>query len=404
MRLNPYPRGSARPERYYYGRSDELAAVDRFTHEVQASRSSNIICFLAPPGLGKTSLLKITRRKLQEQGWFCGYTEASSDAATAILELLADAQDALPPEGIGKKFRDRLQELSVSAGPVGLGLKLGAEPSPDATNYSRLSRIVASLGALASDAGSGVALLIDEAQVLPQRDLELLMRVVNRHDDLPLAVIIGGLPNIPVRLLGNDDLKRTMPDIWYHSLAPLTAEQSWHALELPAAQQGCGFARNALEHLVGFAEGHPRILQMLGSAAWEAADLATEPGDLPCVSEGHALQAIESVRVQLNISTYPASWRNCSAEEKAVLRAVAMGAGGAAPDGSRVIRLTPGASVAGLNWPEVVEALFGLSGDGVIYPAGFSRYPAVRFVVPGFADYVLAGQAESRTAPTLPRH
>ena len=142
---------------------------------------------------------------------------------------------------------------------------------------------------------------------------------------------------------------------------------------------------------------------MLGSAAWEAADLATEPGDLPCVSEGHARRAIDAVRVQLNISTYPVIWRNCSAQEKAVLRAVAGSAGGAALDGSRVIRLTPGAPVAGLNWPEVVEALYGLGGDGVIYPAGFSRYPAVRFVVPGFADYVLAGQAQSRTARTEPR-
>jgi hypothetical protein len=175
VRLNPFPRGPVRPERYIYGRSSQLEAIDRFTYEVQFRHCSDVMCILAPPGLGKSCLLKFTRRKLQNEGWLCGYSEAGSDAATSILDLLSDASDALPPEGIGSKFRARLEQFNISAGPVGLGLKLGTGDSRDATTYSQLSRLLSSLGNIAAEAGTGVALIIDEAQVIPQGVLQSLL-------------------------------------------------------------------------------------------------------------------------------------------------------------------------------------------------------------------------------------
>ena len=44
------------------------------------------------------------RSQLQQQGWLCGYSEASPDASTAIADFLTDARQALPSGGAGAKL------------------------------------------------------------------------------------------------------------------------------------------------------------------------------------------------------------------------------------------------------------------------------------------------------------
>lgn len=375
-----------RPERYIYGRSEQLEAIQRLTYEVQNRQCSDVICFLAPAGLGKTCLLKAARRQLQQKGWLCGYSEASSDATTSILDLLSDASDALPPEGIGAKFRARLQEFNISAGPVGVGMKLGDSDPGDPTAYSRLSRLLSTLGHLAVQAQVGVALIIDEAQALPRRDLELLMRIISRLDDLPIAVLIGGLPKIPRKLIDGDDYDRTLPDIWYHPLNPLSERESRRTLEEPAADAGTSFQDEALQSLVSFADGNPLILQMLGSEAWLAADR------LPASSIGldHAKSAIDSVRSQLTISVYEPIWMGCTDAERAVMRAVTMSEPNAGNPGSSL--LTWGSmfspiSVADVNRFEVPDILNRFAGNGIVYAQDSLSGP-IRFVTPGFGSYL----------------
>jgi hypothetical protein len=394
VRLNPFPRGSVRPEQYLYGRSKHLEDIERFTHGVQNRQCSDVICFLAPAGLGKTCLLKLTRRQLQRKGWFCGYSEASSDATTSILDLLSDASDALPPEGIGAKFRARLEEFNISAGPVGLGLKLGSGAPSETTAYSRLSRLLSNLGQLAVQAQVGVALIIDEAQALPRQDLELLMRVVSRLDDLPIAVLIGGLPNIPRKLIDGDYYARTGPDIWYCPLDPLTAKESRCALEAPVTDAGCSFQPEALERLVSFAEGNPLVLQMLGSAAWLEADRSATANEIPSISSDHAQSAIDSVRSQLTIAVYEPIWMGCADVERATLRAVALaGQNAETLDSPRLTwaprSMIPSASVPVRNLYEVPDILQRFAGNGIIYPQKSINQVAIRFVTPGFGDYLM---------------
>jgi hypothetical protein len=391
VRPNPFPRGSVRPERYLFGRSEQLEAIDRFTREVQDRQCSNVICFLAPAGLGKTSLLKLTRRQLQQKGWFCGYSEASSDATTSILDLLSDASDVLPPEGIGAKFRAHLDEFNISAGPVGLGVKLNAETPGDMTAYSRLSRLLSNLGKLAIQARVGVALIIDEAQALPRQDLELLMRVINRLDDLPIAVLIGGLPKIPRKLITGDDSSRTLPDIWYYPLAPLTAEESRWALGAPIVDAGYGYQSEALELLVSFADGNPLVLQMLGSTAWLEADRSTTANEMVRIRSNHARCAIDSVRSQLAISIYEPIWTGCTEAERATLRAIARAERhsdtGDSPHLTWQSRFGP--SIPGSESYDLQEILDKFAGDGIIFPQQLPGEINIRFVMPGFGDFLL---------------
>jgi hypothetical protein len=321
MRLNPYPRGPVRPAQYLFGRSAQLRSLERFAHDVKVGQRSDVICFLAPPGLGKTCLLKHTKKLLQSQGWLCGYSEASADPDTAIIDLLTDASDALPTEGIGAKFRSRLQEFSITAGPVGFGMKLGT--SGDATIYSKFAKLLESLGETAQRARKGVVLMVDEAHVLPRRNLELLLRTVNHLDEFPIGVIIAGLPGIPSKIIYGHEDESTPMDLWYEPLYPLGWNDAELALKTPSAEFGDQFQDDALDSLVEFAHGHPLTLQMVGSVAWLEASRSTPNDDPMIINSFHAEAAINSVRSQLTTSIYSPLWGKLREHEKAVLRSLA---------------------------------------------------------------------------------
>jgi hypothetical protein len=195
--VNPFPPGPARQTRYFFGRSEALASLGRFIADVQDDQSANVMGLLAAPGFGKTCLLKHMQIKLQERNWLCGYSEASPDPGTAIVDLLADVGRSLGLRRRGSRFPASLQEFSVSAGPVAVGFK---RSDPDeGTAYARLQSLLYSLGLRAWKAGTGVVLFIDEAQVFPTSDLELLLRAIRNlqyRQCLPIAVVLAGLPDI----------------------------------------------------------------------------------------------------------------------------------------------------------------------------------------------------------------
>jgi hypothetical protein len=297
-----------------------------------------------------------------------------------MLDLLADAGDALPPEGLGAKFRSRLDELSLTAGPVGIGFKLSAK-ADETTSYTRLTRLLSGLGRLAIAGGVGVALIIDEAQALPSADLALLMRVVARLDDLPIAVLIGGLPRIPQRLIPSSDFANTQPSLWYDTLGCLGPEDSCKALVVPAADVGCTLDADALDLLTGFAAGHPLLLQMAGSAAWRAVG-PDATGSRIQIAARHAQQALAESAQQLTLAMYEPLWAVCSPPEKQALRLLAP-----------LCRDGQGAQLSellttGEGSPDTVDTLFALAGNGVIWPLRPPR-PSVRFVLPGFAEYIM---------------
>jgi len=154
VRSNPFPRGAARPARYLFGRSEQVASIRRFFADVQAEQGADAVGLLAAPGLGKTCLLKHMQINLQEaNNWFCGYSQASPEPGTAISDLLTDVKGPPGSRRRGTGFRASLEEFSISAGPVVVGFKR-SKPD-DNTAYARLSEMLYSLGVKARKAGTG---------------------------------------------------------------------------------------------------------------------------------------------------------------------------------------------------------------------------------------------------------
>jgi hypothetical protein len=341
-------------------------------YQIQHRQSHPAICFLAPAGLGKTSLLKQARRNLQEKDWICGYSSSSPDGATAILDFLRDARQALPPGRIGAKFLARLREFNVTAGPVGLGVKLG--DLDEHTSYEQLWDLLTSLGKLAKRKRVGVALLIDEAQVLSAGDLDRLFRAVLSLDDLPIAVIIAGLPSITSTLSMSD---WTSPPVLFEYLRPLNKEEARFALVTPITDSGAEIEPAALDRLSDFTMGHPLTLQMVGSAAWIDADREISDYERLVIRERHSLTAIDSTRSQLTISVYEPVWRQCDEPERTFLAALAFSTSTNRNGWELETRLEG-------KIPSPYQVAGSLLDRGIIYRDDTS----VEFVVPGFEEFI----------------
>jgi len=410
VRENPFPRGPERTARYLFGRSDQIASLERFVTDVWHDQSANLMGLLAAPGLGKTCLLKHMQRELKEKNWLCGYSEASPEPGSAISDLLTDAANTLDSRRGRGGFRDSLQGLKVSAGPVGLDFKLG---NPDeGTAYERLSAMLYLLGERARKADTGVALLLDEAQAFPPTDLELLLRVVSNlmyRFSFPIAVVLAGLPDIPSKFIYTVRHSHSGPDIWYESLYPLERDQAELCLKSPAVDAGYSFAPGVLERLVDFAGGHPLTLQTVGSVAWVQADWSTPEGEPLVISEANARSAMASVKAQLTTATFEPFWARFTETEKAVLYSLAEQEKTVPRSGYQKPGTKWDGSTGQFSWepeihpleralwdvhPEARRVIRTFLDRGIIHHV--ERDGRLGFATPGFADFVIFHSDNSR--------
>ena len=371
-----------------FGRKNEISAFERWSAEVEGRLDPAPLCFLGTAGAGKTSLLKYARKELRAKNWICGYSEASSDAGNALEDFLEDIRRSAPGRRISSQTLSRLTGLTVSGLGVGASVKLG--PGADRTRYQRVFDLLATLGKLSMKSGSGVALLIDEAQVLPEADLRLLFRVANSLDGYPVSLMIAGLPGTPSRIAGEtrrsrrdedrdedwDSDKSTGPLVRIVPyMQPLTTEESILDLSIPVQEADGRFASKAdIMSLVAFAEGHPLTLRMLGAAAWEAADDGSENHG-PVINSEHVSWAIRSATEQLRWSYHEPMWTQSSSRERDLLLAIA--------SQTESIHVPSLCLLVKQPQIDVYDVFYSLRNRGVVHDSDFAS-----FAIPGFRQFL----------------
>jgi hypothetical protein len=377
MHPNPFSVGTTRPANYMFGRGGQLRAIERWAYEIQNERHPDPICFCGATGTGKTSLLKYAQDTLREKGWLCGYSEASPDASSAIDDFLDDVRRELPRGRIPEKFISRISELSVSAVGLSAGIKIG--DVGQRTAYARVREIFSILGEIAKKTGTGVALLIDEAQVLPQHDLRLLFRAIESLHGYPVSLIVAGLPGVAGNISGVDDKRELSgPSVLFPPhLSPLSLSESSEALYVPVEDQGGIIEGLAAIAMTGFAEGHPLTLRKVGGSAWEFADQDADDSSPVTIKEKHANRAIREVGRQLKLAYHEPMWQRSTDAQRKVMIALATSSAldimGQRSDISNVTR----------NAHDVLYELFC---RGVVYEDGDDR--GIDFTIPGFYAYV----------------
>jgi hypothetical protein len=127
------------------------------------------------------------------------------------------------------------------------------------------------LGQAAKDTGQPIALLIDELQYLPKRDLAALIRSLHAvaQEGLPLVVFGAGLPQLFSQV---GEAKSYAERLFrFAEIDQLSRPDSKEVVRGPVRNEGSSVTDDALEEMYQQTKGYPYFLQEWGYRAWNLA-------------------------------------------------------------------------------------------------------------------------------------
>ncbi len=263
MHENPFsPSFSIRPERFY-GRSSEL---DLMESALDNPDSANRFLFMTGTrGCGKTSLLHQYALLARQRHWTV--LETTYQDALTSLRLYADGTTGLSHD-FTIKPSIALPGVSATISGASDAKQEHDRPSVASTLVRRLSKARLS---------AGLFLAIDEIQKIPETEMEEICHAVQaaKTQGHSIAFVIAGLPTAyqKIRHYPGCTFVQRMRRLRLGMLGKtdtidLLRGTFAHVPELVVDQQSC-------EELAAFSAGHPYLLQLVGSSAYEVAVEAT---------------------------------------------------------------------------------------------------------------------------------
>lgn len=271
---NPYRPGTGNPPPFFAGRDLEMALARRRLAELARGvpPAQGVLCY-GPRGNGKTAFLH----------------RVAEEARALGLRV-----EELPVDALGDRVRITL-ELRERSGHAGSRVT-GVQPGPlgAATDPPLRSRNLFRLFAAWVDASPApLVILLDEVQrVVPEVGGAYFDAVQHgMATTLPFVVFAAGTPDAPNRLRECATyLERAFER---RRIGRLARAAAIAALAEPARAAGRPMSPGAQERLREASQDYPYFIQLLGSAAWEAA------GGEPVISDAAARDGIEETRPQL---------------------------------------------------------------------------------------------------------
>lgn len=334
-------------------------------------------------GVGKTVLLGRFAGIARERQWLVAQFEAKSGKSMRVMvgEAFHDDLVDLARPGVGERIRKALKTaLSFKASydssgswTFGLDLEGAAGGGADSGTFeSDLGKLLRDLCGAAAEAGVGVALLIDEAQDLPEDELTALCAIIhgaNQRGDR-LVVALAGLPSLPRKLAEAKSYAERLFD--FHEVGALDRVAAGAALTEPAAAEGVDWRDDALTEVLDVADGYPYFLQQYGQDTWNAADAT--PITLPDARIG-----VARGQSALDAGFFRVRWDRATAAERDYLRAMAADGDAGSSSGDVAQRL-------GRKPKQIAPTRAALIRKGLIYAPDHGK---VAYTVPAMAAFVL---------------
>jgi hypothetical protein len=341
-------------------------------------------------GVGKTVLLNWVEELAQREGYEAVLVEAPENRR--LPEILVPPLRRLllrldRNERARARTRTALRALRnfASAFRVSVGeMEVGIEPDPgtaDSGNLeSDLTDLLVAVAEAAKEAGTAVALLIDEVQYLMGDDLAALIVAVHRISQrgLPLTVFGAGLPQLAGLAGETKSYAERLFD--YPAIGALEPAAARDAIQAPAHREGVDYTPEALDFIVQRTQGYPYFLQEWGSHAWNAASRSP-------ITVADAERATEQAIQQLDRGFFRVRLDRLTPREKQYMRGMAeLGPG---PHRSGDI-----AAQMGLGVQTAAPLRQALIRKGMIYSPAHGD---TAFTVPMFDEFM------RRTVPYVPR-
>ena len=253
--LNPFQPGRGVMPPLLAGRESELAEAERLLDRLREGRSpSQDLLFYGPRGNGKTTLLMELKRRSRERGFRVETlpVAALTEKAT-LIRLLQERSGAL----------DR-QFTSVQIAGSGATL---APPSPTEDLETLLLDWIGRGTSLPA-----LVIVLDEAQALVPEVARRFFEAVQlaKSEAPPFLILAAGTPDAPRRIFAAGTFnERGFAEV---PVGRLTRPDTMAAVSEPARAAGRPIAEEAASLLAEESQDYPYFVQLLGSAAWKAAD------------------------------------------------------------------------------------------------------------------------------------
>jgi hypothetical protein len=389
---NPYTPGAGAPPPALSGRDDELEAFRLAIARLSEGRHENSLILYGLRGVGKTVLLGEMERIAETSGWQTVSIEvrAGADFMQTLARALIQVTRKLRPASSSARraieaVRRAVASLEVTYSERGWSLSVKAEPEEGVADSgdieADLGEVLLAAAQAAREADSGIALFIDEMQLMPRRELEALVAAFHQASRLgvPLCLAGAGLPQLPGVIAAAKTYAERL--FTFRRIDNLTDAAAREALELPAEESGgVTFEPGAVSQVLERSRRYPYFLQVYGKRVWDAApDSPITAADVDAV--------IPDIQEELDTGFFHVRWEKATGKERDYMRAMAALGDGPQATSAIVERL------GRKRLSDLSPQRDSLIKKGLIYAPD---HGLVDFTAPLFADYV------RRTYPLQP--
>jgi hypothetical protein len=378
---NPYRPGAGLEPRSLVGRESELDDWDVALRRIESGHPARSVVLHGLRGMGKTVLLGEFYRRAEDRHAMTVIIEAStgSPLRDTLARALYPVVREFGRQRGGEKLERALvtfQEFSVKVDIAG-AWSLRCDLVPERGHCSSgelvadLSELIRDLGEAAHEQGSGLVILIDEAQALTSDELKALCDICRQGGRLgwPLLVALAGLPNLPRLLFRAESSAEDLLSV--REITLLEGGAARQALVGAAAAEGVLWDEDAVSYVVAETRGHPYLLQEYGRATWDAAKGARLTFD-------DARVGVVAGQAHLDAGFYRSHWEQATAAQRAYLKAMACDGAGPSRSGDIPARLRKSLMTTGSFRDSLMK-------KGLIYAP---VHGLVAFAAMGMADFI----------------
>ncbi len=325
---SPFAPGAGTRPPELAGREDLREQVRIALERLRLGKPSKSVLMVGLRGVGKTVLLDAMRDDAEDSGIQTLRVEApeqrslpailAPEIRVVLLRLSSFAKAKDVAHRALRALAGFASALKATYEDIQVGLDFAPEPglADNGDLEHDLQALLEAAGQAAREAGTAIAMFVDELQYVEEEQLAALITALHRTSQrsLPVVLVGAGLPQLRGRMGRAKSYAERMFD--FPEIGPLPAEAARRAIAKPLADEGVEITAEALTKIVDVTGGYAYFLQQWGKHAWDVADVSP-------IGIESVVQASSSAIAALDASFFRVRFDRLTPSEKRYLRAMA---------------------------------------------------------------------------------
>ena len=303
---SPFAPGAGAPPPELAGRDELLDTVRVTLERIRARRAAKSVLMVGLRGVGKTVLLDRMRDNAEAVGIHTLRIEApesrslpallAPELRLALLRLSREERAKALATRALRGLAGFARALKVQYQDISVGLDFDPEPglADNGDLEHDLQALLEVAGAAAREAGTALAIFIDELQYVEEEELEALITALHRaaQRQLPIVLVGAGLPQLRGRMGRAKSYAERLFD--FPEVGPLSEEAAAVAIGKPIRDEGAEIEADAVAAIITTTQRYAYFLQEWGKHSWDAADASPISAEDVAAASTTAIAALDA--------------------------------------------------------------------------------------------------------------